>query len=147
MKPHELAAKIKSAEVADSESEHNIEGIAKLLKAANLVYEELEAGEYQKTEHGHVRLEAIDTSDSDQRGKIVGGIIVYFVDPAGFETQLGKIEYSKGSHRTGVVTAYDSVNYEDGKLIMPSDERWEVIVDTVGFAIRDAKEARRAHQD
>jgi hypothetical protein len=32
MKPHELAAKIKSAEVADSESEHNIEGIAKLLR-------------------------------------------------------------------------------------------------------------------
>jgi hypothetical protein len=139
MEAYELAAKIKAAELDDPEIVPKFEGIASLLDSTRDIGRELKRGKYQQNEHGYVEFEIKDTSDIDYSGVIVGGIDVYFVDNAGFKVKLGKVEYDKGNHRTGTVIAYDSANYEDGKPIMPHDERWEVIVDTIGLAIQEEK--------
>jgi hypothetical protein len=146
MKPHELAAQIKAAELEDAETTPKFEGIATLLDSTRDVGRALSRGKYQENEHGHVELEIKDTSDHDYPGVIVGGIAVHFVDPTGFRVKLGKVEYEKevSYPRTGIVTAYDSANLNEGQAIMPSDERWEVIVDTIGEAIKEEKEKLRS---
>jgi hypothetical protein len=140
MEPHELAAKIKEAKLDDPDIVPKFEGIAGLLESTRSIGRELSRGKYQENDHGHIEFDVTDTSDEDYDGVIVGAIEVVFVDPSGFGIKLGKIEYDKSSHRTGTVTAYNSANYNDGKPIMPSDERWEVIVDTIGLAIKEERE-------
>jgi len=137
MEAYELAQQIQSSELQTSPENIDRVGLAELIEECRPIYRKLEELQYDRNEHGFLSIGFTDSSDYDYPGIIIGDVIVSFTDPTGYRTKLGKISRSKKSHYTGVAEAFVAENQTEP--IYPGDERWDVVVGTIGRAIQQCK--------
>lgn len=105
------------------------------------VWRDLENGKFDYNEHGHIEFNVQDWStEPSETTDNVDGLVVIFVDPVGFKTELGAIKKNVGSNYATVATAYAHSLDADGEPLMPTDPRWDVIVDTTGRAINTCQQ-------
>ena len=126
MSPAELATKVKAVEPKNKDRYYDY-GIEKLVDAARKVADSLRKGRFEESDNGYVQIVPVDTSDNDYSCRaIYGRFDIYFVDNAGYRTELGNIGYYK---------AEVNVSPDATEPLYPSDERWDAVVGSVGRAI------------
>jgi hypothetical protein len=118
----------------------NREDLANLLSACNEVYRQLESGKYESNSSGYVNFYVHDSSDDDYGGVITKGVVVYFNDPYGMQTKLGKIMRSKNWHKA---RAEAFVTETKSEVLYPGDERWDVVVGSLMRAVHTIKHPHR----